>query len=326
MGQRGCTQLMAGSVAQVAQLEQDEAGIERLVKGLFSLTDGELSVAALVGIGEPAIPALRRVLLQGAPSTVYLPRQRVVRVLGELGAFYVLSEYLLREKDIRDPELRLAEEAVENAAARELGRCQSDRAFYVLRDLVATRKLPGAVEALAHFRREEAAPALVAALESDFCRSAAADGIRPIRAAAVPYLIFSVRSPEPSRAEESPSSLRRRRAALRLLAEEEVDGSRWPSLEFLLNESDEWLQSSAAQIAFRLKGSESALRILLRHLTSTDWVLVDDIAQFLRQHLSAARELLVQESNAASASATPEEEKRCRLVRWILKPETGATD
>jgi hypothetical protein len=77
---------MAPLVARREQLMRDDAGIDRLVDGLFSLTDGELSVAALVGIGEPAIPALRRVLLEGKPSTVYLPRQRVVRVLGELGA------------------------------------------------------------------------------------------------------------------------------------------------------------------------------------------------------------------------------------------------
>jgi hypothetical protein len=53
---------------------------------------------------------------------------------------------------------------------------------------------------------------------------------------------------------------------------------------------------------------------------------VDDIAQFLREHLPAAKELLVQESNSASESVTPEGEKRCRLVRWILKSEPGASD
>jgi hypothetical protein len=237
-----------------------------------------------------------------------------------------LCDYLLRQKDIRDPELRLAEEAVENTAARELGHSQSEESFHVLRAVATSRKLPGAVEALAQFRRADAAPVLVAALESDFCRSAAADGIRLIRVAAVPYLIDSVRSPEPSRAEENPSSLRRRRAALRLLAEKEVDASCWPSLEFLLNESDEWLQSCAAKIAFRLNGSETALRSLLRHLTSNDWVLVDDIAQFLREYMSAARGVIVEELNAFSASANAEEARRSRLLRWVLKSGTEAND
>jgi hypothetical protein len=302
--------------------DRDEARIEGLVRGLSSLIDGELSMAALVAVGEPSIPVLRQVLLEGKPSTVYLPRQRVVRVLGELRAFSALSDYLLREKNIQDPELRLAEEAVENTAARELGRSQSDEAFYVLRAVAATRKLPGAVESLAGFRRDAAAPVLVAALESDFCRNVAADGIRLIRAAALSYLIESVRSPEPSRAEETPSSLRHRRAALALLAEDELDAKHWGAIEFLLYETDEWLQSCAAKIAFRLSKAEFAFRILIGHLDSHDWVLVYDVAQFLREHLADARELVAEELGTADASATPEQVKRCRLLRWVAGSET----
>ncbi len=279
-------------------------------------------MAALVAVGEPSIPVLRQVLLEGKPSTVYLPRQHVVRVLGELRAFSALSDYLLREKNIPDPELRLAEEAVENTAARELGRSQSDETFYVLRAVAATRKLPGAVESLAGFRRDAAAPVLVAALESDFCRNVAADGIRLIRAAALPYLIESVRSPEPSRAEETPSSLRHRRAALALLADNELDAKHWEALEFLLYETDEWLQSCVAKIAFRLSKSEVAFRILVDHLSSHDWVLVDDIAQFLRERPVDVNDLIAQELRIAAMSGKPEEAKRCRLLRWVTGSET----
>jgi hypothetical protein len=313
---------MTETVPRGIHRDCDEPRIEGLVQGLFSLTDGELSMAALVGVGEPSIPALRQVLLEGRPSTVYLPRQRVVRVLGELRAFSALSDYLLQEKSIPDPELRLAEEGVENTAARELGRSQSDEAFYVLRAVAATRKLPGAVEALAGFRRDAAAPVLVAALESDFCRNVAADGIRLIRAAALPYLIESVRSPEPSRAEETPSSLRRRRAALALLADDDLDAKYWEALEFLLYETDEWLQSCAAKISVRLSKSEVAFRILLDHLSSRDWVLVDDIAQFLRERLVDVNDLIAQELRMAVASATPEQSNRCRLLRWVTGSET----
>ena len=310
---------MTEFVERGALLDDDGAGIARLVQGLSSLTEGELSVAALVGVGYSAVPALRRVLLEGAPSTVYLPRQRVVRTLGELGAHWVLSEYLLRDKNIVDPDLRLAEEAVENTAARELARDQSDENYYVLRTLAIRRRLPGAIEALAPFRREASAPVLVAALESDFCRNAAVEGIRPIYKTAVPYLIESVRSPEPSRSEESPTSLRRRQAAIRLLAEQGVEAGAWPSLEFLLHESDEWLQSCGAEIAFRLNRADTALSILLSHLTSHDWVLVDEIAQFLRQHLSAARDTILHQLEVTSASAAADDARRSRLLRWILK-------
>jgi hypothetical protein len=312
---------MTEFVERGGHLDDNEAGIESLVRGLFSLTEGELSIAALVGVGEPAVPALRRVLLEGQPSTVYLPRQRVVRTLAELGALGALREYLLRDKSLADPELRLAEEAVENTAARELARDPSDENFEVLRALAMQRKLPGAIEALAQFRREAAAPVLVAALESDFCRTAAAEGIVPIYKAAVPYLIDCVRSPEPSRSEESPTSLRRRQAAIRLLAEHGIEGTVWPALEFLLHERDEWLQSCAAEIAFSLGRTKPAMRILLRHLMSTDWVLVGEIAEFLRAHLSVARDAIVREFETASASSNPEAAKRRRLLRWVLKPE-----
>jgi hypothetical protein len=191
--------------------------------------------------------------------------------------------------------------------------------------MVATMKLPGAVEALAGYRRDEAAPLLVAALESDFCRNAAADGIRLIRAAAIPYLIDAVRSPEPSRAEEAESSLRHRRAALALLTDGELDDKHWGALEFLLYETDEWLQSCAAKIAVRLSKSAFAFRILLGHLGSRDWVLVDDIAQFLREHLADVGELVAQELGTAAASTTPEEAKRGRLLRWLVDPKHCTT-
>lgn len=271
--------------------------------------------------GRLAVPALRRVLLEGSPSTVYLPRERVARILGELGAFSVLSEYLLREKPISDPELRFAEEAVENTGALELGRSQTDAVFEILLTVAEKRKLPGAIEALARFSRDAAAPVLVAALESDFCRNAAADGIRLIcRAVTLPYLIESVRSPEPSRTEESPGSLRRRRAALRLIAEQQVESDIWPSLEFLLHENNEWLQSLAAEIAFRLRSSNAAVRILLNHLISDDWLLVDEISQFLRQNLSKARPL-IDEDLASAAGLDANQTRRARSLRWIVRTD-----
>ena len=123
----------------------------------------------------------------------------------------------------------------------------------------------------------------------------------------------------------------------------------WPSLEFLLHEGDEWLQSCGAEIAFRLSrvepgapgaplvgamgwepgapgapsvgamGWEPALRTLLSHLISRDWVLVDEIAQFLRQHLSVARNTILRQLEAAPASSAADDASRSRLLRWILK-------
>jgi hypothetical protein len=318
VAKRGTAEMMSKCVERGMLLDKNEDGIDGLVKGLFLITEGELSAAALVGMGDPAIPALRRVLLEGMPSTVYLPRQRVTRVLGELGAFSVLSEYLQREKSIADPELRLAEEAVENTAARELGRSRSEEAFKTLIAVAAKRRLSGAIESLAQFRRQEAAPLLVAALESDFCRSAAVDGIRLVRDAATPYLIESIRSPEPSHTAETQTSLRRRRAALCPIAEQAIDRNLWPSLEFLLHDNDEWLQSLAAEIAFNLHHLDSAIRILLKHLTSDDWVLVDEVSRFLGQHLAEIRPLIDRELSITVVPHDGVLAKRTRLLRWIL--------
>lgn len=51
-------------------LDNDGAEVEKLVQGLFSLTEGELSAAALIGTGERAIPALRRFTRRQAEHSV----------------------------------------------------------------------------------------------------------------------------------------------------------------------------------------------------------------------------------------------------------------
>ncbi|MGB8890058.1 MAG: hypothetical protein WCC87_25265 [Candidatus Korobacteraceae bacterium] len=66
-------------------------------------------------------------------------------------------------------------------------------------------------------------------------------------------------------------------------------------------------------------GWEPALRTLLSHLISRDWVLVDEIAQFLRQHLSVARNTILRQLEAAPASSAADDASRSRLLRWILK-------
>lgn len=314
---------MAIFVERDVPMDDNEAGITRLVEGLFSLMDGELSIAALAGMGQRAVPALRRALLEGRPSTIYLPRQRMVRALSDMGAFEVLREYLLLPKAIADPVLRLAEEAVENTAARELGRDRSDENFELLVAVASGRKLPGSVEAIAQFQRAEAAPALVAALESDFCRTAAIDGIRQIAQAAIPHLIESVRCPEPSRREESPTSLRRRRAAARLLAEQEPNTSTRAALEFLLYESDEWLQCCGAQLAFSGDQTRVALPVLLAHVGSDDWVLVDEITDVLTKHLPTVRESISRELERGGVRTSLQDSKRSRRLRWILQSQAS---
>jgi hypothetical protein len=94
--------------------------IQGLVESLNSLHEGELGVAIVVACGERAIPLLRQFLLHGKPSGIFVPRQRALRALAELGAKDVLLEYLVFERHIADPVVAHGEEGVRNTAARAL--------------------------------------------------------------------------------------------------------------------------------------------------------------------------------------------------------------
>jgi hypothetical protein len=94
--------------------------IEALVQSLNSLHEGELGVDMLVACGERAIEPLRRFLLQGKPSGIFVPKQRAVKALVELGAKEVLLAYLAFDEPIADPVAAHGEEAVQNTVARAL--------------------------------------------------------------------------------------------------------------------------------------------------------------------------------------------------------------
>ena len=85
--------------------------IEALVQSLNSLHEGELGVDMLVACGIKAITPLQRFLLQGKPSGIFVPRQRAVRALAELGAKDVLLDYLASAEQIVDPVAAHGEEA-----------------------------------------------------------------------------------------------------------------------------------------------------------------------------------------------------------------------
>ena len=191
-----------------------EAEIRRYVEELNSLKEGSAAVTKLIACGRSAIEPLRRYLLEGKPSVVYDSRRWAVETLAALGAKDVLLEYLQREKDIADPAVRMGEEAVESAAARELKRWPSEEVFQVLLGISRERCLPGVLEALGEFQRPEAVPCLVKALEDDVCRRTAEDALRKIGPAAEPDLIRPAITPRPDRRAEKPSSLMRRRSAV----------------------------------------------------------------------------------------------------------------
>ncbi len=296
--------------------------IERMVEGLDSLLEGDLGVATLVACGERAIPPLRHFLLHGRPSTVFAGRQRAVMALSELGAFSVLLEYLTAPKSIEDPTLRYSEEAIENTAARELAKWRTDEVFAALLQILRQRALPGAIEAIGTFERCESIPIMISALEDDVSRPAAKDALQRLRSLALPSLIETVRSPEPSANRESPSSLLRRRSALQILREGPLTGADWKPMRFLLYEPDGPLRTFASGMALRL-GNDSdqqrAVVVAIDALGSRDWTVIAEAEETLVQNLRIARAAIEKEIWKCLPSSDPAYHEKLRLLYAIVR-------
>lgn len=286
--------------------------IRNLVRSLSSLQEGELGISMLVACGERAIPPLRESLISGRPTTVPEPRQRAVRALVELGAREVLLEYLHAARKIADPVVRLAEEAVENTAARALANWQTEEVFQALLDIAGTRSLPGAIEGLSAFQRSEAVPVFLSALGDDFARAAAEDGLRTLGERAVPALIEAARTPDPSRESESPSSLSRRRRSARILADRKLEPDVWQKLQALLWDADYGIATAASRIALQI-GAEDDRRIAVGRMSEAlehvdDWLTAIEIGDALAEHFEDVRPYI--EATLRERSATLSAEKR----------------
>jgi hypothetical protein len=284
----------------------DAQDVEDLVRGLNSLLDGEQVAAQLIACGPVAIPAVRSFLLLGKPGVVYQPRLRAVEVLGAVGAKDVLIEYITTKKGIPDPAVRMAEEVVENAAARELAKWRTQDVFDILIRFALPRSRSGIVEALGQFRKTEAIPYFVHALEDDFCRNAAEDALRALGRAVEVEFIAAARRALPSAEEERPSSLRRRRAALALLVELRPSDDSWPMLKPLMASSDPALTTSAVRIAVMLGSLEDRIAgvdCLLKVLPAADWYLRSEIQDCLSNLYDEGRSMI--EAAIAERNAMP---------------------
>ncbi len=268
-----------------------EEEIEALVQSLNSLHEGELGVDMLVACGERAVPLLRRFLIDGKPSGIFVPRQRAVRALTELGAKDVLLDYLRLDRTIPDPVAAQGEEAVKNTAARALSAWPTEEVYQVLRGSLRHHRLVGALETLGEFRRPEAVPELVAALEDDFCRSSAEEALRKLDEAPHSALINAARSPEPSGTRETPSSRSRRRSVLRLLESLQLLADDWTRIAALLYDRDPEIAARAGAIALRvgdLPNKHLAVKRLIELLTTSNWLLQGEIQEWLEKCLDIA--------------------------------------
>jgi len=245
----------------------------------------------LVACGERAIEPLRRFLMLGKPTGIFVPRQRAVRALADLGAKDVLIQYLDLNREISDPVAAHGEEAVQNSAARALGTWRTDDVYEVLQRVLQRKHLIGAVETLGEFRRPEAVPQLVGVLEDDFCRSAAEDALHKLGQTPHAALIDAARRPEPSGIREMPSSRSRRRSVLRLLESLRLFVEDWRKVAALLHDSDPEIAARACAIALAVADDQNkkrAVKRLLEVLPSSDWLLQGEIQGWLESHIELA--------------------------------------
>ncbi len=297
--------------------------IQRLIGALESLVDGDLAVELLAACGPPAIPYLREFLLHGRVRSIPQPRMRAVEALARLGAKAVLLEYLTAERTIQDPQIRLSEEAVENTAARKLSAWRDEEVFETLRGVCRRHLLPGAVESLAKYARPEAMPCFDRALADDFCRVAAEEGFRKLGLRARPALVFSAITPLPDGEQETPSSLRRRRSALALVAEIGIDQENWLELRVLLSDPD-----PDPEIAVRMAQFAGGAEIheerrvaaarLISALPQLPWYLWEDAERALRA-LAAESASLITGEIARRSSAPAARRAGDEILRMLLR-------
>ena len=310
--------------------------LDRLILRLSSLLDGEQAAADLVACGPPAVAPLRRFLLDGRPASLPQPRLWAVRALAGLQAWDVLMEYLRHPPQIQDAEVRFSEEVVENAAALALAERRTEDVFRVLLEVAAERLRPGVIEGLARFGRVEATLYLVDALTDDFCRPVAEEGLRRLGPAAVAPLVTAACTRRPSAADESPSNLRRRRSALRLLRDLRCDPPHWAPLRRLLSdpaESDPELLGALAALACDVGSRDdrtAALDRLLDVLPRAPWYVHQELEPMLLALFASARPRLDLEIDARRRADATSSSSRTVLqmllrVRQRLDAATDGT-
>jgi hypothetical protein len=305
--------------------EQPPVDVTHAVAKLKSFSEGHRGVADVIACGGRAIPALRRVLFEREPSGLFQPRCRAIEALAALGAYNVLIDFLQADRRIADPIECLGEDAVMNAAALALAlaNVREPRVFDLLLRLAQRPALTGVIGALSAFKRTEAIPLLIDALEEDASRHTAETALWKLGKKTRAALLQTVDLKVPSDERESESSARRRRSAFKLLTE--MDGSRavWRQLRHIMHDKDAKLAARACEIGLA-RGSAleriDAVRRLIQLLAQQDWILREEIEVCLTIHFASAREVIAQYLNQIPLSS----EDTAAILRRIVERARSA--
>jgi hypothetical protein len=203
-----------------------------------------------------------------------------------------LIEFLGTKRIITDPVERVGEDAVINAAARALPNVHDPQVFALLLRLATHSHLAGVIGALGTSGRAEAIPALVAALEDDASRPTAEGALRRLGRRTKSALLNAATMQLSASQRESPSSVRRRRSALGLLAEMGVTRGTWAILRHLLDDPDAKIATLACEICLGCASAverSRAVRRLIDLLVDDDWLRRDDSERLLFTHFAVTR-------------------------------------
>lgn len=283
-----------------------DAEIGTLIERLNSLKDGASAATGLVACGQRAVEPLRRFLLDGMPSGIFQPRQRAVEALAELRAKEVLIEYLTAEKHIPDPVDRYGEEAVESTAARLLAEWHDEEVYLTLLRLLRRRALPGLIEAVGGFRRPEAIPEFITALGDSIGRSFAEEALAKLGEATHRALLVTAQTPLPAADHETPTSLCRRRSALRLLANLRLSVEEWRMLSPIAGDRDFEIAARANRIALTAPDDDERKRAVMRLLkmqSNAPWNLQIEIEGWLLEHADVSITIIEEEIAARGGAA-----------------------
>ncbi len=303
--------------AAAAEAHCNPQRIGQLVQSLSALHDAPQAALELIACGQDAVAPLREFLFRREPSGIYEPRCWAVRVLARIGACEVLVEFISADRQISDPVERLGEEAVINSAARALVQAPSEQAYTALLTVARRRPLPGVIETLAEFQRAETVPLFIAALEDDVARIPAEDALRRFGAAAARALVDAALLKVPPEG-ESPSSLRRRRSALRLVAEMRGAETFRDLLQPLTEDNDENIAAVACMIVLECGTQiqkQRAVEILINCLGTADWLLRAEMENALVRNFKIAGPAI---GRIAAADSTPAASRRQRSIARVL--------
>ncbi len=302
--------------------------LEALAKQIRSLSESETVVLKAVSLREAAIPLLREVLFERDPTGIYHARIRAIKALAALGAFDPIAEYVREWRPATDPVERLGDEAVLSTAARALAAARRETDRSLLLEAARTHPVPGVLEAVGEFGITEAIPHLIKALEDDVNRASAEQALKKIGRPCVSALVEAALSPHTSKSgRETPSSVIRRRSALRLLSELGIKAESWRLLCRLTNDPDDEVAALACRLGLCFAPPESrqecALK-LVRLLEVAGSLLKCEIEEWLVDYFAIAGQAVeraLQERAKISRSNLPGQ----KFFQALLRIKARAT-